>query len=157
LAPAGGRGLEEVKQLRGYQPGDRLRDVHWPSSARFGQLYVKEYEGQPSRPLLRLRLDFTHEAGDDLTAYYELVYGLVLASLESGREVELADTDELVLKPAVISQREDLDQAMKRLYDAPAISESAGGDLVLATDLTLRRGGKIIREFRKGDGGEIQI
>lgn len=49
--------------VRDYQPGDRLRDVHWPASARTGALQVKQY--QPSQPLqVALFLDFAAEAYD---------------------------------------------------------------------------------------------
>ena len=34
----------EVRGLRPYRPGDAPRTVHWPSSARRGQLLVREYD-----------------------------------------------------------------------------------------------------------------
>jgi uncharacterized protein (DUF58 family) len=34
----------EFRSLRDYQPGDALRQVHWPASAHRNQLMVKEYE-----------------------------------------------------------------------------------------------------------------
>lgn len=40
----GGRGgpqaADEIEDLRSYRPGDRLRDVHWPTSARTGRWTV---------------------------------------------------------------------------------------------------------------------
>jgi uncharacterized protein (DUF58 family) len=38
-------GDQPVAGLRGYRPGDALRDVHWKASARRGDLVVKERDG----------------------------------------------------------------------------------------------------------------
>lgn len=48
----------EIRQLRSYQPGDSLRDVHWKLSARTEELLSKQYGGQEAycaRLLLDLR------------------------------------------------------------------------------------------------------
>lgn len=37
--------------VRHYRPGDPLRRVHWPSSARHGRLVLREYEREVARPL----------------------------------------------------------------------------------------------------------
>jgi len=34
----------ELEEIREYQPGDRLRDIHWPSVSRFQRFKTKEYE-----------------------------------------------------------------------------------------------------------------
>jgi uncharacterized protein (DUF58 family) len=49
--------------IREYRPGDTLRQVHWPSSARRGSLMVREYEQErPQR--LALVIDTSADAGD---------------------------------------------------------------------------------------------
>lgn len=40
--------------VREYQPGDPLRHVHWKTTARRGQLVVKEFERETGRPLVVL-------------------------------------------------------------------------------------------------------
>ncbi len=35
---------EELEEIREYQPGDKLRDIHWKSVSKFGKLMTKEYE-----------------------------------------------------------------------------------------------------------------
>ncbi|HEX7598682.1 MAG TPA: DUF58 domain-containing protein, partial [Polyangia bacterium] len=35
----------EFESLREFRPGDDWRDVHWPTSARRGQPFVRQYEG----------------------------------------------------------------------------------------------------------------
>lgn len=42
-------GNDELYGLKGYQPGDDLRRVHWRSSARAGELLVREFEHQQDR------------------------------------------------------------------------------------------------------------
>lgn len=43
---AAGTDPYEIRQLRPYQPGDSLRDVHWKLSARTEELLSKQYGGQ---------------------------------------------------------------------------------------------------------------
>jgi uncharacterized protein (DUF58 family) len=38
----------DINGLRDYRPGDGLNRIHWPSTARFNKLIVKEFEFDPS-------------------------------------------------------------------------------------------------------------
>lgn len=145
---------DNFKQLRDYRTGDRMRDIHWPTSARFNQVYVKEYEGQSSHPHLNIQLDFTHNEHDDLKAYYEAVYSLLLTSIKYGAFVTVTDTEQLILPPTILHNEEDIYKLMEKLYDAPAIHENDHGDLVLTHDLVLRRHGEALYDFKEGDMGE---
>ncbi|RKI26367.1 DUF58 domain-containing protein [bacterium 1xD8-6] len=42
----------EQFQIRGYQPGDRIRSIHWKLSAKEGELMVKEYQPVKRCPVL---------------------------------------------------------------------------------------------------------
>jgi uncharacterized protein (DUF58 family) len=42
----------EVRGVRTYRPGDSLRDVHWRTTARRGELMVREYDTAPSPELV---------------------------------------------------------------------------------------------------------
>lgn len=44
----------DVRGVRPYRPGDSLRSVHWRSSARRGELMVREYDTAPSPELVLL-------------------------------------------------------------------------------------------------------
>lgn len=44
-------GSERAQAVRAYQPGDSLRHVHWPTSARQGELIVTDVETEPSGDL----------------------------------------------------------------------------------------------------------
>jgi uncharacterized protein (DUF58 family) len=80
-------GGEAVRTLREYVQGDAARLIHWPSTARRGELVVKELE-EPDRPGLVLRV----ELGDD-PERAELVasraMGAALGALRAGLEVTL--------------------------------------------------------------------
>jgi uncharacterized protein (DUF58 family) len=52
--------------LRSYEPGDDIRNVHWRSSARTGQLMVRQYqETRRSQLLLLMSADTRFYASDD--------------------------------------------------------------------------------------------
>ncbi len=85
-----------VRGVREYLPGDRLRQVHWRSTARHGQLVVKESE-ETQAPLLHVVLDLgvggpSGEEAAGRAAWYggealRRGYQLVLTTSESGRTV----------------------------------------------------------------------
>lgn len=54
-APRAGSG-NELFGIREYQPGDSLRRIHWRSSARRGELVVREYE-PPGVPTVTILVD----------------------------------------------------------------------------------------------------
>jgi uncharacterized protein (DUF58 family) len=43
--------VAEVRGVRPYRPGDELRDVHWRTTARRGEVMVREYDTAPSPEL----------------------------------------------------------------------------------------------------------
>ena len=85
-----------VRGVRDYVPGDPVRRVHWPSSARHGDLVVKEVE-EPGAPRLVVALDLggggaAGEAAAGRAAWYAYEalrrgYEVVLATAEPGGPV----------------------------------------------------------------------
>ncbi len=80
-----------VRGVRDYVPGDPVRRVHWPSSARRGDLVVKEVE-EPGAPRLVVALDLGGgAAAGELAAARAAWYAY--EALRRGYEVVLATAE----------------------------------------------------------------
>lgn len=72
-------GTERAPVVRAYRPGDSLRHVHWPTSARQGELIVTEVETEPSGDLwIVLDVNWRVQSGEAATSTLET--GIVLAA-----------------------------------------------------------------------------
>ncbi|MDP9329244.1 MAG: DUF58 domain-containing protein [Actinomycetota bacterium] len=63
--PRVGRGPEYLG-VREYRPGDSMRHVHWPSTARTGTVMVREFEQETTRRMAII-VDSSRDAGDRWT------------------------------------------------------------------------------------------
>ncbi len=84
-----------VASVRHYAPGDELRTIHWPTSAKHNALYVKEFDREPAGDVwIVVDLDAAVQAGAGAESTEE--YAVVFASsmlntlLADGRAVGLA-------------------------------------------------------------------
>ena len=80
--------------VRGYSPGDSLRYVHWPTSARRDSLYVRLFDSTPSSDWwIILDADRSTQVGEGQDSTME--HGVILSAslsnqgLQAGREVGL--------------------------------------------------------------------
>jgi uncharacterized protein (DUF58 family) len=88
--------------LREYVEGDDLRLVHWRSSARTGELVVRQDETpRPQATAVVLDVRRTAHAGTSLEQAVSVAASVVLASQRASQEVVLASTDgtALLLRP----------------------------------------------------------
>jgi uncharacterized protein (DUF58 family) len=67
----------DVRGIRPYRHGDNPRDVHWKSTARRGQLYVREYDCATPQELVVVVEPYAPSAGED---YEPLEQALSLAA-----------------------------------------------------------------------------
>jgi uncharacterized protein (DUF58 family) len=96
----------EFESLREFRPGDDPRDIHWPTTARRGQSFVRQYEGNLGR-LVVVVLDDAQpnyaSNSDDPTAPFEAAVSLAasvcLLLIQRGYQVGLA-TSGCFLAPA---------------------------------------------------------
>lgn len=80
-------GYESVRSVREYAPGDPVRLVHWPATARWAELMVKELETSDS-PLLVMVVDLRGpEHAAELAA--SRAAGLAGAALQAGLKVSM--------------------------------------------------------------------
>ncbi len=91
--PATGSG--DVRGLRPYRPGDSPRDVHWRTSARRGQLLVREYDR--SEPLALVIVVDPYLAGFTGDAAWRLEWALSLATTLGVAWAEADEATDLTL------------------------------------------------------------
>ncbi|HWP52148.1 MAG TPA: DUF58 domain-containing protein [Clostridia bacterium] len=83
-----GYDVSEVHQIRGYVPGDSVRQIHWKLTGKFDQLMVKE-AGRPLKHAMLLFLDFSAGGAKRATpacldALAEVAVSLSQALLDAG-------------------------------------------------------------------------
>ena len=84
LGAAAGRGRVEYASLREYRSGDDVRDVHWASTAKRGDLVVREFEGQAAQPKW-LVVDTSTRAGDGAEELLEKAARLAKEFVDQGK------------------------------------------------------------------------
>jgi uncharacterized protein (DUF58 family) len=136
-----GAGLEP-RGIRSYVPGDSLRHVHWRSSAKTGQLLVKEFEAgsQAAAAFLVQRTKGT-EVSTGAKSSLELMIGhaLYLAEiyLKQGARIELPN---LEVSANHVNPNERVHQLYEILAGVEADQEQTLGTDLLATIGTLPPG-----------------
>ena len=81
----------EFMGVREYRPGDGMRHVHWPSSARHGSLIVREFEEETTRRLA-LVVDTCNDLGTEWTPLdrcCSVVASIAMAALTQGHGARL--------------------------------------------------------------------
>ena len=81
----------EFMGVREYRPGDGMRHVHWPSTARHGSLIVREFEEETTRRLA-LVVDTSNDLGTEWTPLdrcCSAAASIALAALTQGHGARL--------------------------------------------------------------------
>lgn len=87
---------EDFAALRGYVPGDDLRKVHWPTSARRGELMVRKND-EARQPRCTLVLDVRASVHDEesLERAISAAASILTAAIRNGDEARLVTTSGL--------------------------------------------------------------
>jgi uncharacterized protein (DUF58 family) len=115
--PRAGAGLDVVRGVREYVPGDPARLVHWPTSARHGSLVVKELDDPASRRVA-IVVDLRGDA-DAAEAAASRAAGLATRALREGLAVVLATAEEGGGRLAAVKTRLDVSRRLARAIAAP--------------------------------------
>lgn len=126
-----GIGGDQVRGVRDYTPGDPLRHVHWPATARRGAIVVKEFE-QPERPRLEIVVDLRGSAQAAEHAA-EHAMGVVCDALRQGIDVTLCTAEAGGPRRAVVKSRVDAGRRLARATaDALPTSRPGASVVVIA-------------------------
>ena len=88
-AAADGTGMETLPRgVRTFQPGDPVRHVHWPSTARAGQVMVRDFDRAVLSCMLVLDLGLSTDLAAITGAMARLI-GTADAALAAGAEVQV--------------------------------------------------------------------
>jgi uncharacterized protein (DUF58 family) len=167
-APRAGSGTE-LFGVREYRPGDSLRRIHWRSSARHGELVVREYE-PPGVQTLGIFCDpnptgagvadqvariAASEAWDCIrNGGRVMLWGPGLAPSVPGEARSLwAALEWLARYPTPAESGEDVDPP--RVSEAVAVIGGGQEEVVEAVEMVRRRGGSV-RAWVVGDAGRAQ-
>jgi uncharacterized protein (DUF58 family) len=162
-APRAGSGTE-LFGVREYRPGDSLRRIHWRSTARHGELVVREYE-PPGVQTLGIFCDpgpagagvadqvariAASEAWDCIrNGGRVMLWGPGLAPSASGEARSLwAALEWLARYPERAAGGQDVDPP--RVSEAVAVTGGPQKDVVEALEMVRRRGG-MVRAWVVGD------
>ena len=155
-APRAGSGTE-LFGVREYRPGDSLRRIHWRSSARHGELVVREYE-PPGVQTLGIFCDpapADPEVADQVARLAAseawdcirnggrvMLWGPGLAPTAPGEARSLwAALEWLARYPAAATSGEDVDPPV--VSEAVAVTGAARPEITDALEMVRRRGGTV--------------
>jgi uncharacterized protein (DUF58 family) len=136
--------------VREHEPGDSLRRVHWPTSARRGKLMVKELEDAPrDESLVVLDADGSQAGGSGRDNPFEIAVrvagSLVRAQTSRGRRAGLLVNDSVRTYQAVHSLEGDWALALETLafveadgrHPVAALLVEGAGVVAVAVDVTV--------------------
>jgi len=163
-------GGTDLVGLRDYIPGDDLRRIHWATSARAGQLMVRE-DADPSRAYLTVLLDdraSSYPEGD-LEDAVEVAASLAVAAGEHGHGVRLLTVCDLVdiaiAESATGVSNSQAREVVSRLaeVEAQAGDREPGGlpisglDIVVAVTGAEVQLGSLLAEASRASAGVVAI
>lgn len=111
----------DIKQLREYRAGDRLRDIHWKASASLGELMVKEYERSVDLMYLLLPEVMENHEEDTLVYYYSLGKKMIADGM--GFRTAIYDPESKVFSYMNVSDDRSLDESIYEIMRKKASGE----------------------------------
>ncbi len=114
---AEGELTNDIKQLREYRPGDRLKDIHWKQSARSIDIMVKEYETTSDLYFLILPELESSTLEEGINEFNKTANSLLF--MKESFRVAIWHDDGNHFEFVKVSSRADLDIAFYKLYLEP--------------------------------------
>ena len=137
-----------VDTVREYTPGDALKTIHWPTSARRNALYVRQFEHMPSSDWwIILDLEQRHQLGSGFDSTEE--HGVILAASLADRGIRQGHTVGMIVGGQQLSwipPRRSPGQLMDILRTLAVVhpGERPVGDLLEEAQRSIRRGASVV-------------
>jgi uncharacterized protein (DUF58 family) len=109
---------DAVKTVREYVAGDPIKLVHWPATARAGELMVKELEA-PVAPVLCIAVDLRGGPSGAVEEAASRAAGLVIAALNAGVPVTLLTAEVAGPRSGPVSSAGDANRRLARAIAGP--------------------------------------
>jgi uncharacterized protein (DUF58 family) len=110
-------GDELLRGVRPYEPGDSVKMVHWPATARTGSLAVRQYDA-PAQPELVILVDLNGDE-DAAEALAGRAAGLAGEVLAGGATVMLATCEVTGPRTERVSTRSEVNRRLARAIAGP--------------------------------------
>lgn len=159
----GGGNSQEIHQLKPYEWGEPVKNIHWNLFAKTDEIYCKEYSDTENSNII-IYLDLKNRDTDDLKmtdGFYEICQALMLGVLESFGSCEICFISGDKICSRNFTDREELKDIMTELYYAGKTEKYSSnlfsGDknvITLNCDLELFLNGKKIYSYSAENYGE---
>ncbi len=148
-------GHDEFISIREYKEGDSPRHIHWPASAKTGDLMVREYQDSLSSSLviiLDLHESYDIGTGKETTLEYAITIAssLSLYALDQGYRVTLFGHGEEKIELLDIVGSENHIQILKSLAYAKGDGDESYDDVIHHVLSSHQKGGTLVL-FGNGD------
>jgi uncharacterized protein (DUF58 family) len=142
-------GHEEFIGLREYRAGDSPRTIHWPTSAKKGELVVREYhENVSPRLTIILNLNRSFDAGEGKDSILEysvkIAASLGVAALQEGWRVDLVGMGKELWHLRELSGEKERMTLLEALAQVRCDGEASYEDVLNYTVSSGVRGGTVV-------------
>lgn len=149
-------GHDEFVSIREYKKGDLPRHIHWPSSAKKGELIVREYQDILSSSLiiiLDLNKDFNVGSSKESTLEYAITIAASLAiyGLDKGYSISIFGHSKEEVRLIDIKDSHNYTEILKVLAYADSNGDESYADAIEYFLSLQKRGGTLVL-FDNGSG-----
>ena len=123
---------DAVKTVREYVAGDPIKLVHWPATARTGELMVKELEA-PVAPVLCIAVDLRNGSDVAVEEAASRAAGLALAAIAAGVPVTLLTAEDIGPRSGPVSSGGDVNRRLARAVPGLLPAPPRGTDPIVVS------------------------
>ena len=120
-----GEKSRDVKEIREYRPGDKLRDIHWKLTAKTDEYMVKEYESVKELFITLLPELVKDDLQDTLSSFYSIGKMLVR---ENEPFYVCVETGPGYFEKVLVTDDSSLMISLYKLYEAPVHEDGSAYD-----------------------------